>query len=113
MSKIAALVDEIRALGAVPTEDEDDGLTICPAASDERIAEFRSACGGILPGDVEEFLRETSGFEHTFLEWKPEPVSVGDGVGFEHLLRASHYGNGDGFAIEPAGSVCRVWWVGH
>ena len=112
MSRIESLIEEIRDLGPVPTEDEDDGLEILPPATDAEIRALRKRCNGVVPADLEEMLGKTAGFAHTFLDWKPEPHSMG-ARGFEPLLRASHYGNGDGFAIEPHGDQSRVWWVGH
>lgn len=112
MSRVAQLVDDIRGLGPVPTEDEDDGLTILPPAPGSLMEEMCAVVGRPLPPDLRELLQVTRGFEHVFLDWSPEPELVG-GHGLGRFIRASHYGNGDGFAIEPLEDRCRVWWVGH
>jgi hypothetical protein len=109
-ARIEALLDELRALGPIPFPDEDVAIQLLPPASAARVKELERACGGELPEELASFLAITEGFRP--LEFQPEPEIVG-GEGFGRVLRASHYGNGDGLAIEPAGERCRVWWVGH
>ncbi|MBA3545632.1 MAG: hypothetical protein H0T76_04045 [Nannocystis sp.] len=112
MSKLTELLSRIRKL---PRRTDDDGETLRvrmapPASATARYA-LREACGGELPADLAELLAVTSGIELGSLVFRPEPEHC---FGRDRaFLRASHYGNGDGLAIEPCGQVTRVWWVGH
>jgi hypothetical protein len=40
------LLAEIRSLGPIPTEDEDDGLSILLPATEEEIVAIRESCNG-------------------------------------------------------------------
>jgi hypothetical protein len=112
MSRIEELIEQVRGLGPLPSEDDPDPLRICPPATHEELVAIEAACGGRLPRELRELLQVTAGFEHPSLEWKPS-AGPAEPDGFGTLLKASDYGNGDGFGIEPDGDRCRVWWAGH
>ncbi len=56
MTKVAKLVQVIRDLGPIPTEDENDGLTILPPALASVIDGIGAISGEPLPPDLKDFL---------------------------------------------------------